>query len=91
MNNDELANLPIAEKLSLEVKRVFDGAPTRLWGARTTKALHTRVRRILEKLQITTIGQLVQTTERDLLRNCGPKSVLAIRDKLGGLGLALKS
>lgn len=46
----------------------------------------------LKKANILTIGELVQTTEADLMqiRNFGKKSLLEVRDKLSQLGLSLK-
>ncbi len=46
----------------------------------------------LKKANILTIGELVQTTEADLMqiRNFGKKSLIEVRDKLGQLGLGLK-
>jgi DNA-directed RNA polymerase subunit alpha len=46
----------------------------------------------LKKANILTIGELVQTTEADLMqiRNFGKKSLVEVRDKLGQLGLSLK-
>ena len=46
----------------------------------------------LKKANILTIGELVQTTEPDLMqiRNFGKKSLVEVREKLGQLGLLLK-
>jgi DNA-directed RNA polymerase subunit alpha len=46
----------------------------------------------LKKANILTIGELVQTTEADLMqiRNFGKKSLVEVREKLGQLGLGLK-
>jgi DNA-directed RNA polymerase subunit alpha len=46
----------------------------------------------LKKANILTIGELVQTTEADLMqiRNFGKKSLVEVREKLSQLGLALK-
>lgn len=46
----------------------------------------------LKKANILTIGDLVQTTEADLMqiRNFGKKSLVEVREKLGQLGLSLK-
>lgn len=46
----------------------------------------------LKKASILTIGELVQTTEADLMqiRNFGKKSLVEVRDKLAQLGLSLK-
>jgi DNA-directed RNA polymerase subunit alpha len=46
----------------------------------------------LKKANILTIGELVQTTEADLMqiRNFGKKSLVEVREKLAQLGLGLK-
>ena len=46
----------------------------------------------LKKANILTIGELVQTTEADLMqiRNFGKKSLVEVREKLAQLGLTLK-
>jgi DNA-directed RNA polymerase subunit alpha len=46
----------------------------------------------LKKANILTIGELVQTTEADLMqiRNFGKKSLVEVREKLQGMGLGLK-
>jgi len=53
----------------------------------------TRVRRCLERLGVSTIGQLIQQTEQDLLGcpNFGDTSLEEVTDKLAELGLSLKS
>ncbi|MFO7958255.1 MAG: DNA-directed RNA polymerase subunit alpha C-terminal domain-containing protein [Candidatus Brocadiia bacterium] len=53
----------------------------------------TRGRRCLERLGISTVGELVQHTEQDLLScpNFGETSLQEVTDKLAELGLSLKS
>jgi len=55
--------------------------------------LSTRSRRCMDNLQIATVGELVQNTEKDLLQmpNFGRKSIEEIKMKLSALGLELKS
>ena len=55
--------------------------------------LSTRSRRCMDNLQIATVGELVQNTEKDLLEmpNFGRKSIEEIKKKLSALGLELKS
>lgn len=54
--------------------------------------LGVRSRRALRELEITTLGQLCETTSYDIrcVRNVGDGSVVEIRHKLNDLGLKLK-
>jgi DNA-directed RNA polymerase subunit alpha len=54
--------------------------------------LSTRSRKCMERLNITTVGQLIQHTEDELLStpNFGRTSVQEIRSKLAEMGLALR-
>jgi DNA-directed RNA polymerase subunit alpha len=54
--------------------------------------LSTRSRKCMDRLGITTVGELVQHTEEDLLAtpNFGSTSVNEVKTKLAGLGLSLK-
>lgn len=55
--------------------------------------LSTRSRRCMDNLQIATVGELVENTEKELLQmpNFGRKSIEEIKMKLSSLGLELKS
>jgi DNA-directed RNA polymerase subunit alpha len=62
------------------------------WDARIEELdFSVRTYNCLKKANIQTIGDLVQTTEDDLMniRNFGRKSLLEVRDKLAAFGLTL--
>jgi DNA-directed RNA polymerase subunit alpha len=54
--------------------------------------LSTRCRKCMERLSITTVGELIQHTEEDLLStpNFGRTSIAEIKNKLSELELALR-
>lgn len=56
-----------------------------------TLGLHTRAWNCLAKKGVICIGQLVQMTDRDLLKqkNCGRKTLKEIKDALAELGVGL--
>lgn len=51
-----------------------------------------RIRKVFEKLGLVTVGDLLQKTEKDLLKskNLGVTSIKEIRKKLGQLGVSMK-
>lgn len=51
-----------------------------------------RIRKVLEKMSLVTVGDLLARTEKDLLKskNLGVTSIKEIRKKLGQLGLTMK-
>jgi DNA-directed RNA polymerase subunit alpha len=58
-----------------------------------TLELSTRCRKCMERLGVSTVGQLVDLTEEELLAvpNFGATSLNEVKAKLAGLGLSLKS
>lgn len=70
-------DIPVQERLSMSAEEL---------------ELSTRSRKCMERLGVTTVGQLIQLTTRQLLGvpNFGATSLKEIETKLGALGLSLK-
>ena len=83
---DEMDSLPAASSPTPDIDEKLNIAVDDL-------NLSTRSRRCMEKLEITTVGELAEHSERELLAspNFGRKSINELRSKLADLGLELRS
>ena len=55
----------------------------------TTLRLSARARKVLSRMNVTTVGELTKKTEMDMreVRNCGVSTIKEIKDKVSSLGL----
>ncbi|MEF8788296.1 MAG: DNA-directed RNA polymerase subunit alpha C-terminal domain-containing protein [Planctomycetota bacterium] len=98
----ELRELMARNDLSIGEAAGLSGADRRLSGSQVDPGkldlpidslnLSTRSRRCMEKLEISTVGELIGHTEDELLQtpNFGDKSLEEIKEKLANLGLELR-
>ena len=98
----EIRELMARNDLSIGEAAGLSGADRRLSGSQVDPGklglpidslnLSTRSRRCMEKLEITTVGELIGHTEDELLQtpNFGDKSLEEIKEKLANLGLELR-
>lgn len=101
-NMQELRELMARNDLSIGEAAGLAGADRRLSGSQVDPGkldlpidslnLSTRSRRCMEKLEISTVGELIGHTEDELLQtpNFGDKSLEEIKEKLANLGLELR-
>ena len=101
-NLQELRELMARNDLSVGEAAGLSGVNRRLSGSQVDPGkldlpidslnLSTRSRRCMEKLEISTVGELIGHTEDELLQtpNFGDKSLEEIKEKLANLGLELR-
>lgn len=55
----------------------------------TSLGLSARARKVLSRMNVTTVGELTKKTEMDMreVRNCGVSTIKEIKDKVSSLGL----
>ena len=55
----------------------------------TNLRLSARARKVLSRMNVTTVGELTKKTEMDMreVRNCGVSTIKEIKDKVSSLGL----